>query len=190
MPREGLTADRVVEAGAALLDEVGPDDFSLAVLAERLGVRAPSLYKHTASLPALKRAIGARGKADLAAAIADAAVGLAGDDAVRAAAAAYRRWGLSHPGRYAGTQIPPVMGDPADEASSVQLMSTIRKVLAVYPMRDDDLVHAIRFVRAAFHGFLTLETAGAFTYATAAEDSYNRLVDSVVLALNHWEAGS
>src|SRR6266568_2442851 len=52
--RAGLDRSTVVEAAARLVDEEGIEQLTLARLAERLGVRTPSLYNHVAGLPGLK----------------------------------------------------------------------------------------------------------------------------------------
>ncbi len=52
--RVGLDHATVVEAAAKLVDEEGIEQLSLGRLAERLGVRTPSLYNHVAGLPGLK----------------------------------------------------------------------------------------------------------------------------------------
>jgi TetR/AcrR family tetracycline transcriptional repressor len=44
--RQPLTQAQVVRAALALLDEVGLDQLTMRRLAERLGVKAPSLYRH------------------------------------------------------------------------------------------------------------------------------------------------
>ena len=49
MPRAGLGTAAVVAAGADLADEVGFAALTMGRLAERLGVRTPSLYKHVES---------------------------------------------------------------------------------------------------------------------------------------------
>jgi NAD(P)-dependent dehydrogenase (short-subunit alcohol dehydrogenase family) len=50
VPRSGLAPTSVAEAGAVLVDEIGFDQLSMGSLAERLGVKTPSLYKHVDSL--------------------------------------------------------------------------------------------------------------------------------------------
>ncbi|WP_203336703.1 TetR/AcrR family transcriptional regulator [Nocardioides limicola] len=46
-PRETvLSRDRIVAAGLTLLDEVGPEGFSMAALAARMSVRPSSFYNH------------------------------------------------------------------------------------------------------------------------------------------------
>jgi AcrR family transcriptional regulator len=52
--RAGLDKASVVEGAARLVDEEGIEQLSLGRLAERLGVRTPSLYNHVAGLPGLK----------------------------------------------------------------------------------------------------------------------------------------
>lgn len=189
MPRAALSPSAVVEAGARLLDEVGPAAFSLAVLADRLEVRAPSLYKHTDGLGGLRRSIALHGKLALADALGRAAVGRSGDDALRALAHAYRRWALAHPGQYPATQLPPAAGDADDEHASAALVHVVERVLAGYDLVGDDVAHGIRFLRSAVHGFLALETAGGFGLPVDVDESFTRLVDSVVAALRRWGPG-
>ena len=54
MPRAGLNGDRVVDEAERIADEVGLANLTLAALAERLGVRQPSLYKHIDGLAGLR----------------------------------------------------------------------------------------------------------------------------------------
>src|SRR5437763_16803841 len=53
--RVGLDQATVVEAAAKLVDEEGIEQLTLGRLAERLGIRTPSVYNHVAGLPGLKR---------------------------------------------------------------------------------------------------------------------------------------
>ena len=52
--RVGLNQASVVEAAVKLIDEEGIEQLSLGRLAERLGIRTPSLYNHVAGLSGLK----------------------------------------------------------------------------------------------------------------------------------------
>src|SRR5579872_2166443 len=98
MPRAGLTETRVVEEAERLADDVGLSNLTLAALAQRLGVRQPSLYKHIAGMDALQRSVAIRAKHELAGVLGGAAVGRAGGDALSAMAHAYRTWAMQHPG--------------------------------------------------------------------------------------------
>ncbi len=67
----------VVAAGRRLLEEEGPEALTMRRLAERVGIRAPSLYKHLPDKAALEAAIIATGFEEAAAAF-EAAVEDAG----------------------------------------------------------------------------------------------------------------
>jgi AcrR family transcriptional regulator len=69
----GLSAEKVVAAAADLVDRDGYDALILASLADELGVRVPSLYKHVGGLDDLQRRVAHIGSAGLARAVADAA---------------------------------------------------------------------------------------------------------------------
>ena len=91
-------ADEVVAEGGRLLEEEGPEALTMRRLAERLGIRAPSLYKHLPGKAALEAAIIATGLEESAAAF-EAAVDGA-PDPLPALAAAYRGFALAHPHLY------------------------------------------------------------------------------------------
>lgn len=81
-----------------LLEEEGPATLTMRRLAEAVGIRAPSLYKHFPDKAALEAAVIATGLDD-AAAVFEAAVATA-TDPLTALAAAYRQFALDHPHLY------------------------------------------------------------------------------------------
>lgn len=94
-------AREVVAAARRLLEEEGAAGLTMRRLAERLGIRAPSLYKHVPDKAALEAAIIAAGLQEAAAAF-EAAVDATAPagTAMGALAAAYRRFALDHPHLY------------------------------------------------------------------------------------------
>jgi AcrR family transcriptional regulator len=177
---------RVVEEGERIADEVGLTNLTLAALADRLGVRQPSLYKHIAGTDGLRRSISLRAKQELAGVLGRAAVGRARDEAIIAMARAYRAWAHKHPGRYAAAQRAPVRGDVDDELASAAVTQVAFDVMAGYELRDDDAVDAIRALRAALHGFVTLEAGGGFGLPVDVDRSFDRLVVGLATAFAGW----
>ena len=186
MPRAGLSPELVTERAGQLIDERGAETLTLADLAESLGVRVPSLYKHIDGMPAIQRGVMLAAKVDLRNALAEAAVGKSRDDAIAAMSNAYRRWALAHPGQYPMTSHAPAPGDDDDLAASTALTEVIFAVLGGYELRGDDAVDATRFLRSALHGFVALETSGGFGLPVDLERSFVRLVESVITALSSW----
>lgn len=188
MPRAGLSRQRVISEAAALADDVGFDKLTLAAVAERAGVRLPSLYKHIESLDALRQGVAALATRELAEAVTSAAVGRAGADALHAVADAYRGFGQSHPGRYAATIRAADPDDAEHHKATEAVLRVVFAVLAGYDITGDDAVDATRALRAALHGFLTLEAAGGFGMPRDVDRSYEQLVAAFDVAFRHWRA--
>ena len=101
----GLTPAKVVASAAELADRGGLEGLSLSELAQTLGVRVPSLYKHVAGLDDLLDRLRVEASAALCATLRGAVGGKRGRDALLAVGIAYRRFARKHPGQY---QWPPV----------------------------------------------------------------------------------
>lgn len=177
MARAGLTTPRVVDDACVLADEVGLAKLTLAALADRLGVRQPSLYKHIDGMPGLQRAISIQAKNELAAALSQASVGKAREEAVQALADAYRAWALQYPGRYAATVPAPPPGDDEDIEASGRVLKTILDILAGFGLDYEESIHAHRALRSAMHGFVSLELGGGFGIPLDVATSYRYLIE-------------
>jgi AcrR family transcriptional regulator len=190
MPRAGLTEARVVEEGERIADEVGLQHLTLAALAERLGVRQPSLYKHIAGIDGLRHSMALHAKQELAGVLGRAAVGRARGEAITAMARAYRAWAHDYPGRYSAAQQAPVIGDVDDEIASAAVVQVAFDVMTGYELRGNDAVDAIRALRAALHGFVTLEAGGGFGMPVDVDRSFDRLVGGLATAFAGWSPDS
>lgn len=169
-----------------MVDEVGLDQLSLTALAQRLGVRQPSLYKHIDSMAGLRRSIAIQAKVQLGEVLARAAVGRSGADAIIAMSAVYRDWALKYPARYQASMIMPGPEDEEQNAVALAAVSVIADVLTAYELEGDDAIDAIRAFRSTLHGFITLESQGAFALAADTQRSFDRMVRGFVVALTHW----
>jgi AcrR family transcriptional regulator len=178
-PRVGLDRAAVVEAAAALADEVGFEGVTLARLAGRLGVRTPSLYNHVDGLDGLRRELALLGTRELGSRIGRAAVGKTADEAVVAIARAYRAFVKERPGLYAATVRSYRLSDPTDpgqRALEWEVIGVVLDVFASYGLRGDDALHAVRGLRSVVHGFATLESAGGFGIPLEVDESFERLL--------------
>lgn len=169
----------VVEAAAALADQGAGEELSLARLAERLGVRKPSLYNHVSGLPGLRRELVLLGLRELGRALSRAAAGRAGDEGLFALAEAYRAFVKERPGLYAATVRSYRLFSPNDselEAAEGEALEPVVAVLASCGVHGDDATHAARGLRSVAHGFASLEEAGGFGMSLDPDESFRRLV--------------
>ncbi|MEV6770814.1 WHG domain-containing protein [Nocardia sp. NPDC051030] len=173
MPRVGLNKTDVVAAGAVLADDVGFTNLALGPLAERLGVRTPSLYKHIENLAELRHGIATLAMTEADQRVRDAMHGKSGSAALAAFADAFRSYVVEHPGRYAATVGEPFTGpeDPLRQATT-RVLESMEVVLRGYGIAEQDMVHAIRTLRCTFHGFATLQASDGFQWSGDFEDSF------------------
>lgn len=182
--RAGLDQASVVEAAVKLIDEEGIEQLSLGRLAERLGVRTPSLYNHVAGLPGLKHDLTLYCLHDLLDLILRSTVGKSRAEAIFALANAYRAYAREAPGRYALTVQAPDPGDQEVQALAQQLVDVVRAVLAPYRLSEEVAIHAIRGLRSIVHGFISLEVAGGFAMPVDLDASFHWLINLFIAGLS------
>jgi AcrR family transcriptional regulator len=180
MPRAGLTTAAVVAAGAALADEVGFHNLTMGLLAERLGVRTPSLYKHVDGLGDLQHRIATLAMTELGDTVGAAVQGLSGRDALSAFATATREYVMAHPGGYTATVGAEVSGDDDPlEVAGRRAVGSLAAVLRSYGISDVEMDHALRAVRSILHGFAILQAGNGFQWTADPDVSFDWMIEFV-----------
>lgn len=176
--KRGLTEEDVVTAAVDIADEEGPDGVTLAAVAERLGIRSPSLYAHVDGLAGLRRLLALRAAAEMGRALRRAARGRQGIEALRALLHAYRRFARRRQGLYVVAQRAVVPGE--DDELYRALAAVIEPVLRALTeagVPSGDLIHMTRSMRSALHGFVELERSSGFGMPESVDESFDRLVE-------------
>ena len=181
MPRAGLNTSHVVTSGAELADEAGIGAVSFAALAERLGVRAPALYKHVDSIGNLQHRIATLAMTELGDALRDALQGKSGAKAIGALFATVQSYIDKHPGRYCATIGAQFQG-PEDPllAAATRVIDSVHAVLSSYGIQPDERDHAMRMLRCTMHGYAVLKANNAFQWGNDPDESLAwmvRLID-------------
>ena len=187
MARAGLTPQIVTDHGLAVLDRAGPAGLTLKAVAERAGVAPPSLYKHVRSLDELRVLMAIQVLGDTADRIGTAVMGLAGDDALRAFLRTFRGYAEEYPHRHSLIESPPPSeGErgPELDAASTRLVETAFATVRGYGLQGDDLVHAVRALRAVVAGFVGLEHSGGYRLATDLDASFDFLTELLTSGFN------
>jgi Tetracyclin repressor-like, C-terminal domain len=84
------------------------------------------------------------------------------------------------PGSFAATVAAPA---PAD-AALAQAAAEVVAVVGGWGIEGDDALHAVRAIRSAVHGFVTIEAAGGFGIPLDLDVSYERLVRTLAAGLD------
>jgi AcrR family transcriptional regulator len=185
-PKAGLSREAVVQAAASLANEQGIQALTLGRLAERLGIRTPSLYNHVDGLPGLLRELALLNAGSMADRIGRAAIGKSGATALLAIARAYRAYIKESPGVYlaslrvSGNQVAP---DPRLSQAEGQMVEMVMAALASFGLQGAHGLHAVRALRSLVHGFTTLEIAGGFGLPLDLDESFERMMIMMVNSL-------
>jgi AcrR family transcriptional regulator len=140
--------EQIVDAARVLVDEGGSAALTMRALGERLGIRAPSLYKHFPDKGAVEAQVITLAMRELASELARA-------DSLVALAAAYRAYALAHPHLYRLMNSGPLrrhlLPPGVEEATALPLV----RAVGGEPDRA-------RAVWAFAHGMVILELDGRF----------------------------
>lgn len=186
MARAGLTADRLTRAAAEMADEVGFENVTVSALARKFGVKDASLYSHIRNAHDLRTRVAVLALAELADLVASALAGRAGKDALVAFASAYRDYAKCHPGQYAATQMA-LDPDAAATSAAGRHAEMTRAILRGYDLGEPHETDAVRFMHSTFHGYVSLERAGAFhSHPRGVDASWSRALDAIDTALRNW----
>src|SRR5437868_7823218 len=121
----------------------------MGLLADRLGVRTPSLYKHVGGLADLQHRVATLAMTELGEVIRDAVQGQSGFDALAALLTAVRDYVAAHPGRYTAT-VGAEFSGPDDPllAASTRVSDAIAPVLRGCAIGAPQMHRALRTSRS------------------------------------------
>ncbi len=147
---ERTSTEEIVTAGREILEVAGPSGLTMQAVADRVGVRAPSLYKRVRDRDALHAAV-ATASIDALTARLEAA----GDD-IGALAHTYRGFAQEHP---EGFRLMFTIAAPHDalERSAAPLIRAASALVG-----EEDALDAARLFTAWATGFLQMELSRAF----------------------------
>ncbi|MGM0882002.1 MAG: TetR/AcrR family transcriptional regulator [Bacillota bacterium] len=184
-PRKGLDLPTIVEAAADIADTYGIEEVTLASLAQKLGIRSPSLYNHVNGLTGLRIQLAIYGLKKLTEAINEAVKGKMGDEAMHAIAAAYMAFARAHPGLYELTLRAPDAQDIEYEAAGHVLVELLVQTLSFYRLDRERSIHIVRGFRSYLHGFASIEQKGGFGMPQSVDESLKIVLQTYLNGLRN-----
>ncbi len=148
--------DRIVETARACIETQGIDAVTLRVVAERLGVKAPSLYRYVKNKNALLLAVNEVTLREMTGVLINAIDGaLPRMERLMNVAKAYRRYAHAHPVCYELAMSSKPEIKPSQDVQ-VQMVLPIQASFAELSGEADSLA-ALRGAVAFLHGWVSLE---------------------------------
>lgn len=151
MPTPDRTSlDEIVATGRALIETGGPARLTMQAVANRVGVKAPSLYKRVRDREALLQLVAQATADDLAQRLE------ASDRTLYGLAHAYRGFAKEHPEGFR------LMFATEGSVQSLERITATVLQLGRELVGEDEALEAARLITAWATGFIDMELAGAF----------------------------
>lgn len=161
----------IVDAGRSLLEAGGPPKLTMQAVAERVGVRAPSLYKRVRDRDALLILVGIATADDLADRME------ASDGTLTALGHTYRAFAQQHPEGF--RLLFTIQGpDAAMARASVPLLRATQEIVG-----EDAALNAARLVTAWATGFVNMELSGSFRFDGDIDEAFEYGIERLVAGL-------
>ena len=145
--------DEIVAVARVMVERDGLDALTMRGVAEELGIRAPSLYKHVGGRDEILTLVQASLVEEFGRLMSDARAGPSGG--ISAMAVAYRAWALEHPALYNL-----MMRHPLDRGLLPPGLESTAEAPVLAAAGDDR--DTARALWAVAHGLVDLELAGRF----------------------------
>lgn len=180
-----LNTETIVATACVTVEAEGYDNLKLQTVADRIGVKTPSLYNHISSLGELRQLVGLSVLESLEDELRAAAIGRAKEEALFAMAKAYRAYATAHPRLYRAL-IELINTEDSVRAEGRTMMQTLYQVLEPYALGEQGTRHFSRAFRSALHGFVTMQEF-CFHAATDADESFDLLVRALIASLETFD---
>lgn len=181
--KAGLQKETILEAAAKMADEKGIASVTLKALAEELGVKPPSLYKHIDGLEELNKELMLYGWRLLDKDVTAAAIGKAKDDAIMAICYAYREFVSQHKGLFEAMQWYNMYQSEEHLKATEGVVAVLFKVLSAYKLAEEQKVHIVRTLRGFLQGFLTIESHGGHGNPLPVVDTFDFALKTILMGI-------
>ncbi|MVP02035.1 TetR/AcrR family transcriptional regulator [Paenibacillus lutrae] len=185
-PRIGLHEELLLQTAAELADEHGFEAVTLAMLAQKLGIRPPSLYNHVEGLSGLRYKLALHGLSLLHDCMSKGVAGLTGDAALYSLGRAYVEFARRHPGLYEATLRAPRQEDTLAARKAGEIVGLVVGVLEAYGLSGDEALHATRGLHSLMHGFASLEQHGGFGLPLDINESLQLLLGAFIAGIHRY----
>jgi len=175
-----ITKEAVIQAASDIADTDGLNKVTLKVIAEKLGVRTPSLYNHIGSLDDLLREVAHKGMKAMNDEMLHAAIGNSGDLAIKSVSMAYFKYIIVHPGIYETIQWAHWHGneETAEIFESYKLL--LVKLILSCNLKMQKTDEILNLLTSVLHGYSSLQLGKALINP---EDAIKGLIDSIDIVL-------
>ncbi len=185
---KSITKEIVLQTAVNIADRKGLAGVSLKEIADVLGIKSPSVYKHIpGGLTQIKHEIMVLGWREIDEVIVRRTAGKAGDDSVMALCRAFREYANQHPGVFEALQWHNSYTSVENDDATKGIIQTLYQIIDAYELREDEKLHILRMLRAFVEGYSLIENHGGFGNPLSLDESFDYAVSAMIRGMKHVE---
>ena len=163
-----------------LVEASGPDALTMGAVAQRAGIKPPSLYKHFADRAAILKVVEIEILHQLEACLRRETKGAAPKTRLIAMATAYRRFGRTAPNRYKAIYSGNAFNDPDIRAACLFSAQPLFEELQAAGITEARILPLSRTLVAFLHGFVLMEIGNAFNLGGSIEEAFESSLETIL----------
>jgi len=170
----------LVGIARGLVEATGPDALTLGALAQRAGIKPPSLYKHFADRAAVLKAVEIEVLYELEAWLRARTSGDTPKARLMAMARAYREWGKAKPNCYRTIYSGDAFNDAEIRAACLFSAQPLFEQLRTAGVPEARLLPLSRTLVAFMHGFVLMEIGNAFNLGGSVDEAFESSLETIL----------
>lgn len=183
MKRAGIDKETIIRSAAQLVNQAGMEQITMKMLADKLGIKPPSLYNHIKGLEDLKKQLMIFGWTQAKEKLLLSLAGVSGYDAIKAMCYAFYDYATENTGLFeVMLWYNKFQNEEAAEATA-ELLAVIFKVTRSLDIPDNYCFHLIRTFRGFLEGFFLLVNNGSFGHPLPITDSFEISVNILIAGI-------
>ncbi len=181
-----LTRQDVIKAAIACIETEGASALGVNRVARELGIKPPAIYKHLKGKAELEKAVALAIYRRFFAELSQRIAGIKEPHGfLKAGGHATRNFARLHPGLYqVMTQFQLRLDDP-ESVLVIQESQNLFKTFLNQNISETKLIDIMRMVNAAIVGFIALEQSGLLTLPRTTDESFEVMLDALLVAIEH-----
>lgn len=187
MLKSTINEDLIIETAAVLSNKVGLDNLSLAMIANELNIKSPSLYNHISSLDSIKEKLMIYGWRQVEAKMIDSAVGVSGYDALKNMCDTFYEYATTNKGVFSAMLWYNKYDDEEKKNTTKRLFDVIFRIMKNLDISDDNINHIIRTLRSFLEGFSLLVNNNAFGNPISIKESFDVSLEIIMNGIKSLE---
>lgn len=183
MTRAGIDKAAIIKNAAQLVNQAGMEQITMKMLADKLGIKPPSLYNHIKGLEDLKKQLMIFGWTQAKEKLLLSLAGVSGYDAIKAMCYAFYDYATENTGLFEVMLWYNKFENEEAAEATAELLAVIFRITRSLDIPDNYGFHLIRTFRGFLEGFFLLVNNGSFGHPLPITDSFEISVNILIAGI-------